>query len=216
MINLACGVIRISIKCSSCLEIFDQQESFKLDMIDLACGVIRISNNVLALRYSINKVIRILFPLYWFLISSFGIRASGSRSDICFLCVSSQFDFYLFLSFLVFNLPRVQNSIFALFTILRGENESFICVHECKQSGLKFLEHILLRECCEVRRISITYFLQQSYTNRFEDESSWRSGEWYEPGDINHTIYFNEDVKKKLSKLSKDVSIHATLKKNEV
>ena len=42
MINLACGVIRISIKCS-CLEIFDQQESFKLDMIDLACGVIRIS-----------------------------------------------------------------------------------------------------------------------------------------------------------------------------
>ena len=43
MINLACGVIRISDKCS-CLEIFDQQESFKLDMIDLACGVIRISN----------------------------------------------------------------------------------------------------------------------------------------------------------------------------
>ena len=62
MINLACGVIRISIKCS-CLEIFDQQESFKLDMIDIACGVIRISNKVLVLRYSINKVIRILFPL---------------------------------------------------------------------------------------------------------------------------------------------------------
>ena len=39
---------------------------------------------------------------------------------------------------------------------------------------------------------------------------------WYEPRDINHTIYFNEDVKKRLSKLSKDVSIHATLKKNEV
>ena len=55
MINLACGVIRISIKCS-CVEIFDQQESFKLDMIDFACGVIRISDNVLALRYSINKV----------------------------------------------------------------------------------------------------------------------------------------------------------------
>ena len=63
MINLVCGVIRISNKCS-CVEMFDQQESFKLDMIDLACGVIRISNNVLALRYSINKVIRILFPLY--------------------------------------------------------------------------------------------------------------------------------------------------------
>ena len=62
MINLACGVIRISIKCS-CLEIFDQQESFKLDMIDLTCGVIRISNKVLLLRYSINKVIRILPPL---------------------------------------------------------------------------------------------------------------------------------------------------------
>ena len=27
---------------------------------------------------------------------------------------------------------------------------------------------------------------------------------------------FNEDVNKRLSKLSKDVSIHATLKKNEV
>ena len=39
---------------------------------------------------------------------------------------------------------------------------------------------------------------------------------WYEPKDINHTIYFNEDVKKRLSKLSKDVSIYATLKKNEV
>ena len=68
MINLACGMIRISNKCS-CLEIFDQQgnlnltplvvipyhlasepfhlvdlfdqqESFKLDMIDFSCGVI--------------------------------------------------------------------------------------------------------------------------------------------------------------------------------
>ena len=56
MINLACEVIRISNKCS-CVKIFDQQESFKLNMIDLACGVIRISNNVFALRYSINKVI---------------------------------------------------------------------------------------------------------------------------------------------------------------
>ena len=118
--------------------------------------------------------------------------------------------------FLDFNRPKVQNSIVALFKTLIGENESFICVNECKKSGLKFLERILVRECCEVLRISITYFLQQSYTNRFEDESSWRSGEWYEPRDINHTIYFNEDVKKRLSKLSKDVSIHATLKKNEV
>ena len=39
---------------------------------------------------------------------------------------------------------------------------------------------------------------------------------WYEPRDINHTIYFNEDVQKILLKLSKDISIHATLKKNEV
>ena len=39
IINLACGVIQILIKCS-CVEIFYQQESFKLDMIDLACGVI--------------------------------------------------------------------------------------------------------------------------------------------------------------------------------
>ena len=56
MIDLACGVIRISNKCSY-VEIFDQQESFKLDMIELACGIIRISNNVLTLRYSINKII---------------------------------------------------------------------------------------------------------------------------------------------------------------
>ena len=33
--------------------------------------------------------------------------------------------------------------------------------------------------------------------------------------EINHTIYFNEDVKKMLLKLSKYISIHATLKKNE-
>ena len=42
------------------------------------------------------------------------------------------------------------------------------------------------------------------------------TADWYEQRDINHTIYFNEDVKKRLSKLSKDVSTHATLKKNEV
>ena len=93
--------------------------------------------------------------------------------------------------FLVFNWPRLQNSIFALFKILRGKNESLICVNECKKSDLKFLKSIHVRECCEVLRISITYFLQQSFTNRFEDESSWRSGEWYEPRDINHTICFN-------------------------
>ena len=58
--------------------------------------------------------------------------------------------------------------------------------------------------------------MQQSFTNRFEDESSRRSGEWYEPRDINHTICFNEDVKKILLKLSEDISIHATFKKNEV
>ena len=39
--------------------------------------------------------------------------------------------------FLDFNRPRVENSIFALFKILRGEIESFICVNECKKSGLK-------------------------------------------------------------------------------
>ena len=39
---------------------------------------------------------------------------------------------------------------------------------------------------------------------------------WYEPRDINHTIYFTEDVKKILLKLSKDILIHAALKKNEV
>ena len=38
----------------------------------------------------------------------------------------------------------------------------------------------------------------------------------YEPRDINHTIYFNKDVNKILLKLSKDISIHTTLKKNEV
>ena len=44
--------------------------------------------------------------------------------------------------FLLFNQPRVQNSIFAGLKILRGENESFICVNECKKSGLIFLEYI--------------------------------------------------------------------------
>ena len=39
---------------------------------------------------------------------------------------------------------------------------------------------------------------------------------WYEPRDINHTICFNEDMKKIFLKLSKDISIHATLKKNKV
>ena len=36
------------------------------------------------------------------------------------------------------------------------------------------------------------------------------------PTDINHTICFNEDLKKMMLKLSKYLSIHATLKKNEV
>ena len=35
----------------------------------------------------------------------------------------------------------------------------------------------------------------------------------YEPRDINHTICFNEDEKKILLKLSKDISIHATLRR---
>ena len=39
---------------------------------------------------------------------------------------------------------------------------------------------------------------------------------WYEPIDINHKICFNEDGKKILLKLSKDISIPATLKNNEV
>ena len=38
----------------------------------------------------------------------------------------------------------------------------------------------------------------------------------YEQRNINHTIYFNEDMKKMLLKLSKDISIHAIWKKNEV
>ena len=36
------------------------------------------------------------------------------------------------------------------------------------------------------------------------------------PTDINHTICFNEDLKKMTLKLSKYLSIHSTLKKNEV
>ena len=43
MIDLGCVMIRISNKCS-CLEIFDQQESFKLEMIDLAFERTQISN----------------------------------------------------------------------------------------------------------------------------------------------------------------------------
>jgi len=186
MINLACGVIRISNKCS-CLDIFDQQGN--LNLIPLVVDF-----------------------LSYHLVSELQAQ---DRIYVSFAFFFSIWFLFTFI-FLVLNRPRVQNSIFALFKILRGENESFICVNECKQSGLKFLECIHVRECCEVLCISITYFLQQSFTNRFEDESSWRSGEWYEPRDINHTICFNEDVKKRLSKLSKDVSIHATLKKNKV
>ena len=39
MINFVCGVIRISNKCS-CLEIFEKQELFELDMINLTSGMI--------------------------------------------------------------------------------------------------------------------------------------------------------------------------------
>ena len=51
--------------------------------------------------------------------------------------------------------------------------------------------------------------------HRRENETK-RNDRWYEPRDIIHTIYFNEDVKKMLSKLSKEVAIHVTLKRNEV
>ena len=64
MINIACGVIRISNKCSY-LEIFDQQESFKLDMIDLAYGVIRISNKCSYLEIFDQQGNPNLTPLSW-------------------------------------------------------------------------------------------------------------------------------------------------------
>ena len=43
-----------------------------------------------------------------------------------------------------------------------------------------------------------------------EEDVGWFASEdiepqWYEPRDIIYTIYFNEDVKKMLSKLSKEV-----------
>ena len=58
------------------------------------------------------------------------------------------------------------------------------------------------------RKITVNTFV--SYTDPSSGETIW-----YEPRDINH-ICFNENVKKILLKLSKDISIHATLKKNEV
>jgi len=187
MIDLACGVIRISIKCS-CLEIFDQQGN--PNFIPLV--VDSLSYHLVSEPQAQDRIyvsFAFFFPI-WFLFT------------------------FIFLDF---NRPKVQNSIFALFRILRGEIESFICVNECKQSGLKkMLECIHMIDCCEGLCIFISYVLQQSFTNRFEDESSWRSGEWYEPRDMIHTIYFNEDVKKILSKLSKEVAIHVTLKRNEV
>ena len=141
MIDLACGVIRISIKCS-CLEIFDQQGNP-------------------------NLIPLVVDSLSYPLVSEFQAQ---DRIYVSFAFLLNLIFIYFYL--LIFNLPKVQNSIFALFKILISENESFICVNECKKSGLKFLERILVRECCEVLRISIDYFLQQSYTNRFEDESS--------------------------------------------
>ena len=89
MINLACGVIRISDKCY-CLEIFDQQESFKLDMIDLACGVIRISNNFLTLRYSINKVIQILPSCSDFHLST--LKLNSISCNILFIVIITSFE----------------------------------------------------------------------------------------------------------------------------
>ena len=68
MINLICGVIQISNKCS-CLVRFDQQESFKLDMIDLACEVIRISNKhsypkIFDQQGNLNLTSFVLIPYY--------------------------------------------------------------------------------------------------------------------------------------------------------
>ena len=71
-------------------------ESFKLDMINLACGVIRISNKYSCLEIFDQKG-NPNFLLPWGDSISFGIRALGSRSDICFICVSFQFGFYLFI-----------------------------------------------------------------------------------------------------------------------
>ena len=69
-----------------------------------------------------------------------------------------------------------------LLKILRGENESFICVNECKQSDLKFLEYIHVRECCEVLCVSITYLCSKvsqidSMMNHFEEVESDMSQE---------------------------------------
>ena len=131
-------------------EIFDQQESFKLDMIDLSCGVIRISIKCSCLEIfdqqgNPNLIPLVLIPYLIIWYQSFRLKI-GYMFPLC-----------LFFIFLVFNRSRIKNPIWALLKKnLRGKNESFFCV----------------KECCEVRRISITYFLQQSYTNRFEDESS--------------------------------------------
>ena len=132
--------------------------------------------------------------------------------------VSFAFLFNLFFIVLVFNRSKIikKNPIWALLKNLRGENESFICVNECKQSGLKFLEHILLRECCEVLCIFISYFCSKvtqidSRTNPLEEVEN----------DMNRETSIIQYTSMKMwrkccQNYQKDVSIHATLKKNEV
>ena len=127
-----------NLKQCSCLEIFDQQDNPNLILLVL------ISYHIIwyqSFRFKIGYMFPLRFFSIWFL--------------------------FIFI-FLVFNRPKVQNSIFALLKILRGENESFICVNECKKSGLKFLECIHMRDCCEGLCIFISYVLQQSFRNGWE------------------------------------------------
>ena len=82
------------------------------------------------------------------------------------------------------------------------------------------LVHIILHFFKRIRpRIYLCNFAAKNKLWKYDGRHNTLSrvyAQWYVPRDINHTIYFNEDVKKRLSKLSKDVSIHSTLKKKEV
>ena len=72
----------------------------------------------------------------------------------------------------------------------RGHANANTCNHHTHHIATRCIKHI-------------TYVIHQNMY--VLHTSSSIVTHWYEPRDINHTIYFNEDVKKRLSKLSKDV-----------
>ena len=125
MINIACGVIRISSKCS-CLEIFDQQGNPNLiPLVVIPYLIIWYQSFRLKIGY--------MFPLHFF----------------------STWFLFIFI-FLVFNRPKVQNSIFVLFKILRGDDMNQ------ETSIIQYTSMKMWRKGC------------QNYQNMFQFMLHWR------------------------------------------